>query len=362
MRRSKKFKNTSSTSKKQRIGGVATSRSPRLLWRSANGKSKSQIFRRQVYKLRRNEFQDQIIRKDAIIGQTDSIILGTREEGNRASKGARNGVLSIHYTKLDFEQCTRQSSITLGQLGPAIRTQTSASFRRTKSRNISDLLLCTTLGSLYPIALTTFPVQGCECGFAKLVQWFRAHSKREQEKPKLRPDLQLSTDGWGGAPGEEKGGYGGPGAESRGRRLCFERTQRRSQDVLSSLVKWVVAKWTFSNDNGHYAAFEIPDFENRILSRWTFDGGYSDFNLIVGNGHAREKFHELNIIFMGFNFSFKTLVTSEVFPFHHLISLMIFRLYYTIFDQLSLTPLPNSPERSSMNLISLRKYAILKSR
>ena len=28
----------------------------------------------------------------------------------------------------------------------------------------------------------------------ELVQWFRAGSKREQEKPKLRPDLQLSTE------------------------------------------------------------------------------------------------------------------------------------------------------------------------
>ena len=28
----------------------------------------------------------------------------------------------------------------------------------------------------------------------ELVQWFRAPSKREQEKPKLRPDLQLSTE------------------------------------------------------------------------------------------------------------------------------------------------------------------------
>ena len=28
----------------------------------------------------------------------------------------------------------------------------------------------------------------------ELVQWFRAKSKREQEKPKLRPDLQLSTE------------------------------------------------------------------------------------------------------------------------------------------------------------------------
>ena len=34
----------------------------------------------------------------------------------------------------------------------------------------------------------------------------------------------------------------------------------------------------------------------RIPSRWTFDGGYSDFNLIVANGHAREKSHELDII------------------------------------------------------------------
>ena len=28
----------------------------------------------------------------------------------------------------------------------------------------------------------------------ELVQWFRAPSKREQEQPKLRPDLQLSTE------------------------------------------------------------------------------------------------------------------------------------------------------------------------
>ena len=41
----------------------------------------------------------------------------------------------------------------------------------------------------------------------ELVQWFRAPSKREQEKPKLRPDLQLSTEAmqvWQGLKAERK--------------------------------------------------------------------------------------------------------------------------------------------------------------
>ena len=41
----------------------------------------------------------------------------------------------------------------------------------------------------------------------ELVQWFRSPSKREQEKPKLRPDLQLSTEAmhvWQGLKAERK--------------------------------------------------------------------------------------------------------------------------------------------------------------
>ena len=41
----------------------------------------------------------------------------------------------------------------------------------------------------------------------ELVQWFRAPSKREQEKPKLRPDLQLFTEAmqiWQGLKAERK--------------------------------------------------------------------------------------------------------------------------------------------------------------
>ena len=79
----------SSTSKKQRIGGVETSRPPRVLRRSTNGKDQRKIFRRQVYKLRGNEFHDQINEKDAIVGQRDGLILGMREEGNRSSGSAQ---------------------------------------------------------------------------------------------------------------------------------------------------------------------------------------------------------------------------------------------------------------------------------
>ena len=127
------------------------------------------------------------------------------------------------------------------------------------SPNSSHSLLCTTLNSLNPIASLFSLCRGVGVALGYWYSGFAPPSKRELEKPRLavihRWDASMA-----GAQGGEKGGDGGPGAEIRGGRLCFESTRRRNQNHLRFWVKWVFAGSTFSNDDGYYA---VPGFKNR---------------------------------------------------------------------------------------------------
>ena len=211
--------------------------------------------------------------KDRLQTPTSSARMRTqRHLGERGGKWQRwRPTGSSGNTKLDFEQCNK----TVIDYAGAIRSRNQDTSQRELSKDeVSEQFTLVTWH--YPwfferYRFGYFPIQGCECGFCEIdtvvSRTLEARTRKAEATSRLALIHRVMRVLGGGLKAKRRRRWRPRGRKSRRKTLLREyaTTDPGCFELLGQMG--LSAKSTFSNNDRHYAAFEIPDVENRVLSR-----------------------------------------------------------------------------------------------